>query len=331
MPAIGNAAARETLVTATGHVAAIWTDLFKSLLARTSELRWLGEGPGIGRDARIAYSSLFGRYLARAYLTEFERVHLLVPLDVAMRRLQGTGYAIQRLPSSRGLQADWIGFDDSGLVIVEAKGTFDKTKKAWRGPWSAPEIMRTAINQARRTRIVRLRPYCNLPATRWAIASRWATQGNLREPTLLAWPVCGSKDDRLEEDDYERLAKALVRADHDAVISGLGHQLEFEEAMDRGSEGAYRAPEELRINIGDHPIEFGYSAMIGPAGIIPLRSERDLRHIDRAREFSYSFAVASLSYRYVRTVSQRPTWIDETHTTDRSSRRAGLTVAWLIV
>ena len=312
-------------------MAGIWTDLFKSMLAQTHELQWLGEGPGIGRDARIAYSSLLGRYLARAYLTEFERVHVLVPLDVAIGRLRRTGYAIHRLPSSRGLQADWIGFDDSGLVIVEAKGTFDKIKKAWHGPWSAPEIMRSAINQATRTRVVRLRPYCDLPATRWAIASRWATEDNQREPTLLAWPVRGSKDDRLDEEDYRNLAKALVRADHDAVISGLGHPLALDEAMDRRSEAAYRAPEDFQLDIGDRPIELGYPAMIGPSGIIPLRSERDRQYIDRVRELNYSFVVASLSYRYVMRVSQRAPWIDETYTTDLASRRAGLTVVWRIV
>ena len=58
----GNAAARETFATATPHMAAIWTDLFRSMTAPGSELRWRGDGPGIGRDARIAYSSLLGRY-----------------------------------------------------------------------------------------------------------------------------------------------------------------------------------------------------------------------------------------------------------------------------
>ena len=133
---IGNAAARETFVTATPHMAALWTDLFQSILAPGCELRWSGNGPGIGRDARIAYSSLLGRYVARAYLTDHEGVQVLVPLDVAKRQLQGTPYVIQKDPSSsRGLEADWIGFDGSGLVIVEAKGTFDEGVRTWRGPY----------------------------------------------------------------------------------------------------------------------------------------------------------------------------------------------------
>ena len=72
--------------------------------------------------------------MARAYLTEHERVRVLVPLDEAKRRLQGTPYVIKKDPLSRGYEADWIGLDDSGLVIVEAKGTYDKGIKTWHGP-----------------------------------------------------------------------------------------------------------------------------------------------------------------------------------------------------
>ena len=106
---IGNAAARETFVTATSHMAAIWTDLFQSMITQDPEFRWRGEGPGIGRDARIAYSSLLGRYMARAYLTEHEGVRVLVPLDKAKRQLKETPYVIEKDPPGRGLEADWIG------------------------------------------------------------------------------------------------------------------------------------------------------------------------------------------------------------------------------
>ena len=56
---IGNAAARETFLTGTPHMAAIWSDLFRSIVTPGPELRWLDNGPGVGRDARIAYSSLW--------------------------------------------------------------------------------------------------------------------------------------------------------------------------------------------------------------------------------------------------------------------------------
>jgi len=66
-------------------MASIWTDLFQSILAPGHQLRWKDDGPGLGRDAKSAYSSLLGRYMARAYLTAFEGVRVMVPLDLAKR------------------------------------------------------------------------------------------------------------------------------------------------------------------------------------------------------------------------------------------------------
>ena len=93
---LGNAAARETFTTATLPFAAAWTNLFQDMIAAGHDLRWRENGPGVGRDARIAYSSLFGRYMARAYLTANEDVRVLVPLDEAKRLLEGTPYSIEK-------------------------------------------------------------------------------------------------------------------------------------------------------------------------------------------------------------------------------------------
>lgn len=324
LSALGNAAARETFATATPHMAAIWTDLFRSMIARCPELRWRGDGPGIGRDARIAYSSLLGRYMARAYLTEHEGVRVLVPLDVAKRRLQGTPYVIEKDPPSRGLEADWIGLDDSNLVIVEAKGSFDEGFRTWKGPNSRPQTLGTAIAQAERTAVFVRYPRRKLPAKRWAIASRWGTEDNQCEPTLLAWDP---EEEKLSEDDYQALAKVLLRADLDGVMRGLGHP-EVEQVL-----GATELSEHflrgLRIQVGDQSLEWGFSAIAGPFGVRPLRSEEDFGQIQLLRELNLSYAVASLSRRYVMTVIREQLWLDEEGTaSERSANRAGLTVVW---
>ena len=262
---IGTAAARETFVTATPHMAAIWTDLFQSIIAPSPELRWCGNGPGIGRDARIAYSGLLGRYVARAYLTDHEGVQALVPLDVAKRQLQGTPYVIEKTPSSnRGLEADWIGFDGSGLVIVEAKGTFNEGVKTWQGPYSQPQILKTAIAQARRTAIFTRSPRKKLPARRWAIASRWGTVDNGRDPTLLAWDP---EEEKLDQADYEALGKIFRRADFAGVMGGLGYPKEAKKIL--GAGGDVRG--NTRVYIGDQELELGFAARVGPFGVLPLR------------------------------------------------------------
>ena len=346
LSAIGNAAARETLVTATPHMAAIWTDLFQSLISSDDELRWRGDGPGIGRDARIAYSSLLGRYLARAYLTDNEGVRVLVPLDVARRWFQGTRYVIEKDPPSRGYEADWIGIDDAHrLVIVEAKGTFDKGDRTWHSPYSRPPILQTAIRQAERTAVFVRRPHRKLPAKRWAIASRWGTEDNNCQPTLLAWDP---EEERLDKEDYRELAKILLRTDVYGVLEGLGHGNilpqgdskrgpEFpEDFLDDGA-ASERIPGYLRIRVGDRDIEPGFAAMVSPFGVYPLHGENDLLRVTQVRNLNISIAVASLSRRYIRAVNQDPFRSGEEKTVseqnqvglyDRFANRAGLTVVW---
>ena len=160
---VGIAAARETLVTATPHMVAIWTYLFESMVVPGCELRWADNGPGIGRDARIAYSGLLGRFMARAYLTVHAGIRVLVPLDVAKRWFIGCPYLIQKDPPGRGLEADWIGLEGQELVIVEAKGTYDPQIGAWHGPHSLPQCLQSAIAQAGTTGVFARRPgpLCN--------------------------------------------------------------------------------------------------------------------------------------------------------------------------
>ena len=368
MSAIGNAAARETFATATPHMAAIWTDLFQSIISAEPELRWSGDGPGIGRDARIAYSSLLGRYMARAYLTEKEMVRFLVPLDVVKRELKGTPYGIAKYPPSRGFEADWIGLDDRGLVIVEAKGTFDNGVRTWRGPYSRPQILQTAINQAERTAVFQRYSGRKVPAKRWAIASRWGTDYNNRESTLFGW---SSEQDKLPEDDYQVLAKSLIRADLAGVLKGLGHS-EAARMLGVGDPSEYagfgssqsrddfrlgrsdlepsdRAPGDIRIRVGARVLEPGFAATVGPFGVQPIRGENDLEQARMALDLNLNIAVASLSSGYATTASHDRYWPevlevvpapDVTHagleqhgtmveTAVRTSNRSGLTVVWL--
>ncbi len=346
---IGNAAARETFVTATSHMAAMWTDLFRSMIAQGPELRWRGNGPGIGRDARIAFSGLFGRYMARAYLTEYEGVRVLVPLDVAKRQLEGTDYVIKKNPPSRGHEADWIGIDNQGLVIVEAKGTFNDGIKPWHDRYSQPPILQTAIEQAERTAVFDSRRGRKLRAKRWAIASRWGTEDNGREPTLLAWD---SEEEELSDADFRTIANILLLTDTNSLMRELGHS--GAENMLGDEAPSERAPRSLRIRVGDRNLEPGFAALVGPFGVHPLRRANDLMRMSLARDLNLNIAVASLSSRYVMAVtseefwreggeagvppavntshdktSQRRAWYAGEESTDkRFSNRAGLTLVW---
>ena len=331
---LGQAAARETFVTISPHMASIWTDLFESMLVPGRDLRWVERGPGVGRDARIAYSSLLGRYMARAYLTSHEGVRVLVPLERAKRKFEGTRFSIVKDPPGRGLEADWIGLDSRGLVIAEAKGTYDVGRKSWRGPSSRPAILQTAVGQAGRTAVYARSLWSRreLPAKRWAIASRWGTARKPKiEPTLLAWDP---GENTLSEEDYLELSAILLRADAAGVVYGLGHP----EAAATLSRGAM--PRGMNrfggTRVAGWELEPGFATVAGPFGVQPLRNERDSGLASAALELGIPIAIASMSADYLESVLRNVNWAkqgiapehDGIHAEERLASHGGLTVRW---
>ena len=314
-------------------MSSIWTSLFADMLCPGSKLRWIDNGPGVGRDARIAYSSLLGRYVARAYLTANEGVRVLVPLEVAKRRLQKAGISIDKDPlGSRGLQADWIGLDSGGrLVIAEAKGSFDRGKGTWHGP-SHPQLLRTARDQAART-VVHVGGRRRLPARRWAVVSRWGTADNKREPTLLAF--C-EDDDPLDHADYVRLASLLFDSDRRAVMIGLGHG-DAVATLPNDGRARERLPGDIWLRVRGFDFPPGFAAVAGAFGFRPLRGAADLLPstgllVDDPFQ---QIAVISVSSHHA-TNAPEPTAaesvIAELYTDDfsRAVELAGLSVAWPI-
>ena len=232
--ALGHAAARETLLTRTQHMAAIWTDLFESLLAPPPEprLRWAGKGPGIGRDAKVAYSGLLGRFVARAHLTQDLGVRVLVRLDVAKDALESVGYSIRTNQADPGYRADWIGCDDRGLVIAEAKGNHSGSI-APQGV-QPPPILRPAIRQVTRTEVWGSN---EVPARRVAIASRWATQQKLGcDPELLVWD---SEPPQTRQPD-PALVSVLLGVDGAYILARDGLRSIGESGIDRQSRVPHR-------------------------------------------------------------------------------------------
>ena len=328
---IANAAARETLVTSAHHMCAIWTALFQGMLCPGSELRWLEDGPGIGRDARTAYSSLLGRYLARAYLCSSEGVLVLVPLDVAKRSFRGTAYSIHKRPAgSRGLQADWIGLDTQGhLIIAEAKGSHDLGQKPWRGP-SQPSLLGTAEGQASRTVVRKHRGHL-LPARRWAVLSRWGTAQNQREPTLLA-----SCDDGgpLRGTDFYAIARALLDSDRRTVLTNLGHP-DTATALPSDDKPHERIPNDTTLCVRDIEFPPGFAALAGPFGFRRLRGPDDISSAQNLLETSTPrVAVASFSSRHATTLHPDRIEFERKFIEPGPSRVganaevAGLSVAW---
>ena len=219
------------------------------------------------------------------------------------------------------------------LVIAEAKGSFDKGVRTWSGPDHLPDVLHTALGQAQRTAVFAKSLAGELPAKRWAIASRWANEFNGRCPTVLAWDP---DEGQLNDDDYGALARILHHGDVEGVLKGLGHA----DAVDAVNERlpSPRLPGDVWLRVGDRPVDPGFAAVFGPVGKLPVRSKDDLDRVRLIREITPNIALASLSSRYASTILREPLAYSEGASdeavkpspegSDRFTQRAGLTIAW---
>ena len=246
---------------------------------------------GVGRDAKIAYSGLLGRHLARAYLTSHEGVRILIPLDLAKKPLEDHGYSIKKDSPGQGYEADWIGLDGTGLVIVEAKGSSDHTRTTWHH--GRPSILRTAKQQVKTTAVFPKGSQSRLAARRWVVASRWATEEDGLQPTLLVWDP---EERNLKSDVWRTLLHVLVTAELEVLREG------FQLAGPRGV--AELQP--LQVRVGNYVLPRGAVAVAGPFGIRPIRRRADLSEWWPVARAHGNVAVMALSLEYEEAVRLLP-------------------------
>ncbi|WP_143755057.1 hypothetical protein [Caulobacter sp. B11] len=134
----------------------------------TSSFRWIAQLGQI-RETRTALSGLFGRFIARAYLTRYAGFHHFEPIRGDLSALNAwPDLSLHR--DGVGDLPDWIVSTASGsgtVAVAEAKGSHNAA-----GPRAALDKAR---EQARRVKI--MAGADELEVKRFAIATRWAVAG----------------------------------------------------------------------------------------------------------------------------------------------------------
>ncbi len=133
---------------------------------------------GAAREVKVAASGLFGRFVARAYLTRYFKLAFFENLGTKQVTLNKTlRLQIRRTPKTHGDLPDWIACSAElgDLTIAEAKGCHDKP-----GPKKALE---RAWKQAKRVQV--LADGKRVAVKRIAIVTRWASKlGGASEPII---------------------------------------------------------------------------------------------------------------------------------------------------
>ena len=169
---------------------------------------------GQSREVKVALSSLFGRFVARAYLTRHLDFQFFVHVSLKGVVLDHSlDLAVTR--KSRGDLPDWVAApaDLATIAVAEAKGSHDPA-----GPWSALE---RAWAQANRIRVEQDRQ--RLSVKRVAVVTRWGVSTGVPSTPWIAVrdPV---EEGDVSDPEIEAAAFVGIVRHHIAnLVDPLGH------------------------------------------------------------------------------------------------------------
>lgn len=211
---LARAAAEETLQGS--PMVAAWLTLFRAHLSATEQhdLRWSGD-LAESAELRRSYSGLYGRFMARALLTQ----HLGLDRFVSLKR---NGIALPGSVTVKRLHAgdipDWLAWDDRNkqFVLCEAKGSLTANDFLTGDP---PTCVRQGKEQFRRV-VSTIAGRVVHPAE-WVAASRWSTDLRAWQPVTLLWdpPVEGTF---FEPGAAAPHREAITRAWLSSIAAGFG-------------------------------------------------------------------------------------------------------------
>jgi hypothetical protein len=192
-------------------------DVFMTSLLdpHTRSFRWIAQLGQI-RETKTALSGLFGRFVARAYLTRYHGLQYFEPLQGDLAAAGAwPGIVLKR--KEEGDLPDWIVAPAEGkgsVAIAEAKGSH-----AAAGPRAALD---RAYLQARRVLVESAG--VKLKVKRFAIVTRWAVAGDPKLPSAMLW-VDDPEEGEREATHKERggLHRSIRLGHFAALARGMGY------------------------------------------------------------------------------------------------------------
>lgn len=228
--------------------------------------RWI-QPLGHVRETKTALSGLFGRFVARAYLTRYLGFRHFEPIRSDTQHLQSwPNFTVRR--RAPGDLPDWLAASAAGandIAIAEAKGSHNRS-----GP--GPSLA-AALRQVNRIDVLAGRRTLRLK--RYAIATRWAIyqDAHLIDPWLVVQdPDEGEREPSAEE---LRLLKRSIALGHfGALAEGFGLKRAAEALRQAKNAEPGNLQIELseftRVQTSDGTTKIMAAAFVTPAGLMQV-------------------------------------------------------------
>lgn len=189
----------------------------------SSDLLWQASGPGRGTEMRRAFSGMFGRFFARAYLDINHGYCWFNPIDGDPYSLS-TNWRVRRKRNKKTNMPDWICAKPGQLAIGEAKGSnidgaFPPKRKP--APIKKAEEQIKGVVVEKRVASSRRASWQKKRVKGWAVMSRWGTASPLRHPYLYALDP-NTDGEPLTSEERGTLEQLVARRHVELLAIGLG-------------------------------------------------------------------------------------------------------------
>jgi hypothetical protein len=194
----------------TGPNAGPMSMLFDELLVPGQvHLVWKAAGPGRGTEMRRAFSGLFGRFFARAYLQHYHGFTWFAPIDGSPTNFSNR-VRVVRKRGKRAELPDWLCAGPGRLASAEAKGSHQKgnvTKGGRPGPIKTADGQIGGVVVEKSQRINGIRRWIPRSVKGWAVMSRWGVESPPRgafqfvlDPETTCEPLSEGDRDEIVQD-----------------------------------------------------------------------------------------------------------------------------------
>jgi hypothetical protein len=168
---------------------------------------------GQAREVKVALSCLFGRFVARAYLTHYFNLSIFAHLGRRSLKLNRMRNA-EVVQTARGDLPDWVACrsDLSGATVAEAKGCHDRSgpAAALERAWRQAQRVDVLIGGRRET------------VKRVAIATRWGAAWGGPTVPLMAVKDPTDEGDPITDEEKGIIAVGLARRRAANLLRPLG-------------------------------------------------------------------------------------------------------------
>jgi hypothetical protein len=203
------------------------TSLFaflEDLLEPGADLVWREQGAGRGTEMRRAFSGLFGRFFARAYLQVHHDFAWFAAIDGDNFSF-APSWRVNRKSGCRTEMPDWICARPGELAIGEAKGSHQKgnaTRGGKPGPIKTAEDQIMGVRVQKRAGAALGKELWRSKSVKgWAVMSRWGIAAPPRDPFLYVLDP-ETEGEQPTPEEIEDLVQAVARTHVKQTAIGLG-------------------------------------------------------------------------------------------------------------